>query len=147
MTRRVPEEFLRHTAPYVGGLYRGVVSHVIDGDTVDVLLDLGCNHYVYQTVRLAGINAPELGTGPGGDARYWMLQDAGGRPCIVRTVKDREKFGRYLALIYVQTTAGLWILLNLELVIRGHAVPFMDDGIDLTAEQDVRRYLDLATHG
>lgn len=145
--RRVPLELYGHPAPYVGGFYRGVVDHVVDGDTLDVLLDLGCQHYVYQSVRLAGINAPEIATVQGKLSANETRVRAEGKHCLVRTVKDREKFGRYLALVYLQSSAELWTLLNLTLVSTGYAVRYMDDGIDLAAEQDVSRYLNMASHG
>jgi endonuclease YncB( thermonuclease family) len=131
----VPFEFLGHNAPYVGGIYRGVVTHVIDGDTVDVLLDLGCNHYDYQTVRLAAINAPERGTSGGTAATNYVRQWLLNQPVIVRTVKDREKFGRYLGLLWIMSPSNQPILVNLALISEGHAVSYLDDGVDLQEEQ------------
>lgn len=134
--RRTPLEFVDHPAPYTGGLYRGAVSAVIDGDTLDVLLDLGCNHYDYQTVRLAGINAPERGTDAGTAATEFVKQwvsDEQAKVVLV-TVKDREKFGRYLGILYATTYSHeLAPSLNERLLDAGHAVAFMADGIQLPA--------------
>jgi micrococcal nuclease len=38
------------------------VLRIIDGDTIDVLIDLGFKIYVTQRVRLVGIDAPETRT-------------------------------------------------------------------------------------
>ncbi len=51
------------------GPYRGVVDLVHDGDTVNVKLDVGFDLTVYARVRVNGINAPELSTHAGKDAR------------------------------------------------------------------------------
>lgn len=53
----------------VFGPYRGVVDNVHDGDTVYVKLDVGFDLTVYARVRVNGINAPELSTQAGKDAR------------------------------------------------------------------------------
>lgn len=41
-------------------VYRATVNRVIDGDTIEVTVDLGFCASLRQTVRLYGINAPEL---------------------------------------------------------------------------------------
>ena len=95
------------------------VIRVIDGDTVRVDVDLGCDTHVNLTLRLAGIDAPEMGT-PEGVAAKAYLEAVIGSPVTVRTIKDRrEKFGRYLA--YIETRpAGEDIAT--ALIEAGHAV-------------------------
>ena len=39
--------------------YKFKVNRVIDGDTVDGIIDLGFGVHLHERVRLAGINAPE----------------------------------------------------------------------------------------
>jgi endonuclease YncB( thermonuclease family) len=51
------------------GPYAGVVDLVHDGDTVNVKLDVGFDLTVYTRIRILGINAPELSTQAGKDAR------------------------------------------------------------------------------
>lgn len=51
------------------GPYRGVVDLVHDGDTVYAKLDVGFDLTVYTRIRIDGINAPELSTQAGKDAR------------------------------------------------------------------------------
>lgn len=76
------------------------VVRVVDGDTLHVQADMGCDIQVSMTLRLYGLNAPEHDT-PGGPSatdftRRWV--DNHGPVFELLTVKDRrEKFGRYLA--------------------------------------------------
>lgn len=51
------------------GPYQGVVDYVQDGDTVYCKLDLGFDITVYARVRILGINAPEISTEAGKEAR------------------------------------------------------------------------------
>ncbi len=44
------------------GPYRAVVQKVVDGDTLYVLIDCGFSTYFYVSIRIMGINAPELFT-------------------------------------------------------------------------------------
>jgi endonuclease YncB( thermonuclease family) len=45
------------------GFFRGYCHHVVDGDTFDVLIDLGLGKYAYDTIRLYGIDTPEINSG------------------------------------------------------------------------------------
>ena len=51
------------------GPYAGIVDLVHDGDTVNIRLDVGFDLTVYVRVRVNGINAPELSTAAGKEAR------------------------------------------------------------------------------
>lgn len=80
--------------------YNCTVMKVIDGDTVDVAIDLGLRIFNQTRIRLYGINAPELNTEEGkqAKARLSELMPVGGE-FILRTIKDRkEKYGRYLGI-------------------------------------------------
>lgn len=79
--------------------YAARIKRVVDADTLVLEVDLGMHIRVEVTTRLAGVNAPELRTVEGQAARAFVEQlvAAGGPEVTVRTVKDREKWGRYLA--------------------------------------------------
>ena len=89
--------------------YRATVLRVVDGDTVDVEIDLGLDIRHRTRLRLYGINAPEV-RGPSresgkasADALRGLIADS--PDVIVQTVKDRrEKYGRYLATIWAGET-------------------------------------------
>lgn len=51
------------------GPYPGIVDRVVDGDTVHVRLDVGFDLTVYARIRVFGINAPELSTDAGKQAK------------------------------------------------------------------------------
>ena len=109
--------------------YRCTVERVVDGDTIDLVLDLGFKVSIRERVRLYGINTPETRTrdkvekAAGLKAKAFVigwLDHAG--DLIVITRKDkRGKFGRVLAEI-IEADGGL--TLNQELVARGLAVPY-----------------------
>lgn len=110
--RRVVDPFADQKYRY-GALLKtgpGLADGVVDGDTVDLVIDLGMSVKVDLRVRLDGSNAPEHGT-PEGDAatgavRAWVAAHPG--PYLVRTRKDkREKFGRLLATIVAPDGAEL----------------------------------------
>ena len=42
--------------------YNAKLDRVIDGDTVDAMIDLGFNTWVHKRIRLLGIDAPETRT-------------------------------------------------------------------------------------
>ena len=76
------------------------VVRVVDGDTLHVAADLGLDVSMNLTLRLYGIDAPEMSTEAGHVSKAfvetWVA--ANGPVFSLRTVKDRrEKYGRYLA--------------------------------------------------
>lgn len=108
--------------------YRATILRVVDGDTVDVTLDLGFDVHLKQRLRLRGIDAPELRTTEGKASRDWLRTLLPpGESVVVRTEKDRrEKYGRYLATVQAapQGWGGLVIDVCTELLKAGHASPY-----------------------
>jgi micrococcal nuclease len=82
------------------------INKVIDGDTVDLDLDLGFNVTITQRVRLKDINAPEIRTldleekKKGIIAKNW-LEDKLSRTgeWVIETYKE-DKYGRILGVLY-----------------------------------------------
>lgn len=102
--------------------YRATIIKVVDGDTVHADVDLGFDTHMLMTIRLAGIDAPEMGTplGPPAKAHLAQLIDASSDHVVISTVKDKkEKFGRYLGYL----TAG-GVRVNDQMVRDGFAVPY-----------------------
>lgn len=82
--------------------WAAVVKRVVDGDTIDVLIDPGWNEYPYRTIRYRGIDAPELRgeereAGLAARAYLGRLLPVGTQVLLVDTSKDPETFGRYVA--------------------------------------------------
>lgn len=100
------------------------VIHVVDGDTIDVLIDVGFKTYLSKRLRLLGIDTWELR----GDEREKgliakarmeeLLADA--EEIFVQTKMDAEgKYGRVLA--WVWTKKGLDVVnINERLLLEGH---------------------------
>lgn len=42
------------------GRYRAVCDYVVDGDTVDCLIDVGFGLYAYRAIRVDGVDTPEI---------------------------------------------------------------------------------------
>jgi len=96
--------------------YYGECTRVIDGDTIEVHLDLGLRVYTTIRVRLLGVDAPEIFSGTPEERKKGnivkeyvrsMLED---RYVKIVTVKDSTSFNRYLATVWFDT--GLKELLN-----------------------------------
>lgn len=99
---------------------------IVDGDTIDVLLDMGFGMYFAQPVRLAGINAPEdqAATKAAGDAATAHLASLipVGTALTVETLKAKDKYGRRLAWVYLPT--NMLLTINQQMLDAGHAVPY-----------------------
>jgi len=81
--------------------YKAEILRVIDGDTVDLEIDLGLNVFSVQRCRLYGIDAPERKAGKEATdyLKHQVLMD--GPNCICQTYKDKQgKYGRWLVTIY-----------------------------------------------
>jgi len=107
--------------------YRASIVDVHDGDTMHVEVDLGLDIGTRLTVRLYGLNAPELSTPEGRAALEWVNQwvaaHASSGVIVLRTIKDhREKYGRYLGIIL--SPDGMRNL-NEDLIAAGQAVVYM----------------------
>ncbi|MGE5359806.1 MAG: thermonuclease family protein [Bacteroidales bacterium] len=75
--------------------FTGVVTHVADGDTLDVTTGQRT-----VTIRLEGIDAPERGQPYGGQARNFLRVLAFSQPVTVR-VKQTDRYGRLVARVIV----------------------------------------------
>lgn len=109
------------------------VTKVVDGDTIDVDIDLGFNISYSQRVRLAGIDTPESRTK---DAREKALglevKDKikkaieSAKTVVIKTElpNSTEKYGRILGWVYLDGAAKS---LNEQLIDEGYAWGYMGD--------------------
>ena len=111
--------------------YQGRVVNVVDGDTVDLELDLGFGILRRDRFRLLGINAPErrgadkLRGEQATERLRALLASAADGTVHVMTVRDKkEKYGRYLARIIVQDTMGIVQDVADTLLAEGLAEPY-----------------------
>jgi micrococcal nuclease len=69
-------------------IYQAKIVEVVDGDTFDLMIDLGFNTFTHQRMRLYGIDAPEMRTQAGKDLAWNLsMQYPGSLPVIVQSVE------------------------------------------------------------
>lgn len=97
-----------------------VVARVVDGDTIDVQIDLGFHVFTTQRFRLARINAPEMNTEQGKVSKLWLSSILEGKPCRLVS-KKIDSYGRYIAEIYLLNIKDTEYCVNDDLVVKGYA--------------------------
>ena len=135
--------------------YRCVVTRVVDGDTVDIDIDLGFGVWLRkQRVRMYGIDTPESRTKDLEEKKYGlaakdfltgMLYDEAG--ITLKTHKDgKGKFGRILGEFW-RTTNFADKSINDYMIEKHHAVAYYGQSKEDIAEQHIenRKHVDLAS--
>lgn len=123
--------------------YDATVTRVVDGDTLDLTIDLGLDVLHNHRVRLYGIDTPEIFGVPkdsgeyarGSEASDYVRSNCEGRRVRIKTIKlkrgsKRGKYGRYLVIVFFKT-GETWHNLNQQLVELGMALP--DDNYERAA--------------
>jgi micrococcal nuclease len=116
-------------------VYAAQLVRVVDGDTLDLRIDLGFDVGMEGRFRLFGVNAPERhgATFAAGEAARRLVEGllaaAGPDRLRVRTYKDRrEKYGRYLADVFVGDAQGRWQSVSTCLLQNQLASVYLPDG-------------------
>ena len=87
-------------------IYKASLIRVVDGDTVDLVIDLGFDTSRHERFRLYVIDAPELNTVAGKAAKTRLLEALQPLEAVyVQTIQlstkaKRDKYGRFLAVLY-----------------------------------------------
>ena len=123
------------------------INRVLDGDTIDVTIDLGFDLYKKERVRIAGVDTPEKRTRDleekalGIDATNWLKEKlettiAGDDELSIRTelVGGVGKYGRRLGWLYVGDTT---VSLNEQMIQEGYAWEY-DGGTKQKNFEDLR---------
>ncbi len=107
--------------------YEARVMRIIDGDTIDVMIDVGFSQFTKQRLRLNFIDTPERGQEGFTEAtNHLKLSIPPGRMIIIRSVK-KDSFGRWLATLWLsekELERGDRNSINQELLDLGLAVPY-----------------------
>jgi len=127
------------------------INRVVDGDTIDVTIDLGFDLYKKERVRVAGVDTPEKRTRNkeekllGIDATGWLKEKLeetikGDEELLIRTELKGGvgKYGRLLGWLYVGDSD---VSLNEQMITEGYAHAY-DGGtknMDLEALRVIRR--------
>ena len=119
-------------------VYKAKLDRIIDGDTVDAVIDLGFDVSVHKRIRLAGIDTPESRTrdleekerGLASKARLEEMLKVG--ECILES-KEVGKYGRVLGTLFIEKISEdnltaepqtIQININETLVREGYAVEY-----------------------
>ena len=127
------------------------IKRVLDGDTIDVIIDLGFDLAKTERVRIAGVDTPEKRTrnleekALGIDATEWLkdkLEGAidGDDDLVIRTelVGGVGKYGRLLGWLFIGDAD---VSLNEQMITEGYAWPY-DGGTkqkDFEELREIRR--------
>jgi len=109
------------------------VKKIVDGDTIDVVIDLGISILFESRVRLAGIDTPESRTTDKMEKalgleskKYLESRIKAAKNVVIKTEKldSSEKYGRILGWIYLD---GEGNSLNTEMIEKGYAWGYLGD--------------------
>jgi len=93
--------------------YTATVLRIVDGDTVELLIDLGFTIHWRSTCRLYGINTPELNSPNEMDkikaqaAKLLVIDKLKINSKVLIQSKDLDKYGRPLVEIFFGKTYGI----------------------------------------
>lgn len=80
--------------------YKAFVRRVIDADTIVVNIDVGFGLWREETLRLRGIDAPEINTVDGQSARKYVVDELSACPFVVIKTYGSDKYDRYLVDVF-----------------------------------------------
>jgi micrococcal nuclease len=120
--------------------YKCTLDRIIDGDTIDVCIDLGFNVLTRKRCRLLGIDTPESRTSDKEEKKYGLLSKKKLKEWCLKTIESEkddinlelrclkkntsDKYGRVLAEVWViekekETNINKWLCEN------SYAVPYL----------------------
>ena len=115
------------------------INRVLDGDTIDVTIDLGFDLYKKERVRVAGVDTPEKRTrnleekALGIEATNWLKEKLEGTLAGDNELSDRTelvggtgKYGRLLGWLYIGDDS---VSLNEQMIEEGYAHAYATDSI------------------
>ena len=109
------------------------VTKVVDGDTIDIDIDLGFDISFSSRVRLAGIDTPESRTSDkmekalGLEAKSYLKNAIdSAKSVVIKTEKmdSSEKYGRILGWVYLD---GSEKSINEQMILDGHAWGYLGE--------------------
>ena len=110
--------------------YKARIHSIYDGDTIRADLDLGMGIWKHESLRLYGINTPEIRgeeREEGLEAKAFVqsvLEDPH-MECVIKTHKDKKgKYGRLLAEVFYGSIEHGMMNLNQQLIELGYAEPY-----------------------
>ena len=115
--------------------YNAKLDRVVDGDTIDAMIDLGFDITIKKRIRLAGINAPESRTGNLAEKKAGLASKERLKDMLEGSANEFElestslgKYGRVLGRLHISKLAGKNVItqvcVNDKLVEEGYAVEY-----------------------
>ena len=130
--------------------YNCKIRRVVDGDTIDVDVDLGFNTWrINERVRLYGVDTPECRSrdeqekAAGLLAKKFVSETLHVGETYKITTKEKDKYGRYLGLIKISGD----LTINVALVTERLAVPYKGQSKEEIQEAHKANYQALKERG
>jgi micrococcal nuclease len=112
-------------------IYRAKLDRVVDGDTIDAMIDVGFNIWVKKRIRYKGIDTWESRTRDAAEKKLG-LQAKDRNKELLETVSSKPgyfrlksygvgKYGRVLGELFIMDKEGTKICINDTLITEGHA--------------------------
>lgn len=107
--------------------YAASLIEVVDGDTLKLQLDLGFSVFVKMSCRLARVNAPEMVTLQGAQAKQFVADTLSAAANLQAATAKPDKYGRWLVEVSFDDPQHVGQQINLSdlLLSTGHAVPYV----------------------
>ena len=115
-------------------IYRGKLDRVIDGDTIDAMIDVGFDIWVKKRIRYMGIDTWESRTKDLKEKKLGLLaksrnkqllEEVSSKPGYFRLKSyGVGKYGRVLGEIFIQDKDDNSICINNQLIKEGHAYKY-----------------------
>ena len=112
-------------------IYRAKLDRVVDGDTIDAMIDLGFNTWVKRRIRYMGLDTWESRTRDLDEKKKGLAAKARNKELLEKVssksgffrIKSHGtgKYGRVLGEIFIQDVEGKQYNINETLVAEGHA--------------------------
>ena len=112
-------------------IYRGKLERVVDGDTIDALIDVGFDIWVKKRIRYSGIDTWESRTRDLAEKAKGLEAKARNKELLMEVSSKSGyfrlkshgvgKYGRVLGEIYIEDSEGKQYNINKTLISEGHA--------------------------
>ena len=112
-------------------IYRGKLERVVDGDTIDALIDVGFDIWVKKRIRYKGIDTWESRTRDLAEKEKGLQAKARNKELLMEVSSKSGyfrlksfgvgKYGRVLGEIYIEDKEGKQYNINKTLISEGHA--------------------------
>ena len=99
--------------------YRGKIVKIIDGDTIDVIIDLGFEVQKRVRCRLDSVDAPAITTPEGKKAKEFLVEKLPINETVTVVSNKYDKYGRSVAMVYYND-----VNINQLLLDNNHAVVY-----------------------